>query len=125
MFRAGRHEPAARGRAKNHVEVYAGHLADPGVGGGSGGDTFEKLLGAVERHIKRRAMAGEIEGLPKRVSWHYNFRSPMLKDPTRGIDTYAQDTDPDAVMANIAAQTGLTAKLEKRKVKVLVIKKPE
>jgi RNA polymerase sigma factor (sigma-70 family) len=115
------------GRDKNHIEVYGGYLADPArnSGGGSGGDSFDKFLGAVEQHVGRRVVMDKIEGLPKRVSWHYNVRSPMLKDPNRGIDTYAEDTNPDAVLENVARQTGLVVKTEKRKVRVLVVEKAD
>src|SRR5262249_34865990 len=113
------------GRDKDHIEIYAGHLVDPKFGGGSGGDSFDNFLGAVERHIGRRVVADKIEGLPKRVSWHYNVRDPMIKDPNRGIDTYAEDTNPDAVLENFARRTGLVVKTEKRKVRVLVAEKAE
>jgi hypothetical protein len=37
-------------------------------------------------------------------------------------DEHAEDKDAKAVMTNITAQGGLTATLEKRKIKVLVVK---
>jgi hypothetical protein len=37
----------------------------------------------------------------------------------------AHDHDAEAVMKNITAQTGLTVNLEKRKIKVLVVKNAE
>jgi hypothetical protein len=46
-------------------------------------------------------------------------RSPMLKDPIRGIDTLAEDTNPLRVLGNIAAQTGLKVSAEKRSIRVL------
>jgi hypothetical protein len=113
------------GREKHQLEVYAGHLIDPVTGGGGGSGDFAEFLGAVERHINRKVVADKIEGLPGRVSWHYNVRSPMIKDPARGIDTYAEDTNPDAVLENVARQTGLVVKAEKRKVRVLVVGKAQ
>jgi len=62
---------------------------------------------------------------PKVVSWYYQVRSPQIRDPANGIDTYAEDTDPTAVLPNVAAQTGLTIKLEKRKVRVLFVERDE
>lgn len=110
------------GRAKNEIELYGAHLTERATGGGGTG-TFAEFLAAVEGHVGRRVAADKFEGLPKKVSWHYNVRSPALLDPTRGIDTFAEDTDPDAVLANVAVQTGLTVKVEKRKVRVLVVEK--
>jgi RNA polymerase sigma factor (sigma-70 family) len=110
------------GRAKHEIEIYAEHLTDRRTGGGGSG-SFDKLLGHVERHINRRVLAGKIDALPNKVSWHYNVRSPMLKDPVRGIDTLAEDTNPLRVLANVAAQTGLTAAAEKRKVRVLQVER--
>jgi hypothetical protein len=110
------------GRMKNEIEVYAAHLVDRESGDG-GSDSFEKLLAALESHIGHRVVPEKIEGLPKKVLWHYNVRSPALKDPTRGVDTLAEDTAPDAILANLAAQTGLKVKLENRKVRVLVVER--
>lgn len=50
-------------------------------------------------------------------TWHFNSRSPTT------FEELARDTDPQAVMKNIAAQTGLAVKLEQRKIKVLTVKK--
>jgi hypothetical protein len=49
-----------------------------------------ELLAQLEGHVRLPVRVGKIEGLPKEVSWHYNVRSPMLKDPTRHIDTYVR-----------------------------------
>jgi hypothetical protein len=116
---SGSYQPRPlEGRKEHQVEVYAEHLTDRKTGGGGSG-TFDRLLEHVERHINRRVVAGKIDGLPKRLSWHFNMRSPMLKDPIRGIDTYAEDTNPLRVLGNIAAQTGLKLDAVTRPVRVL------
>ncbi len=110
------------GRKQNEIEVFGKSLVDRRTGGGGTG-AFDELLAHVERHINHRVAAGKIEGLPRRISWHYNVRSPMLKDPANGIDTYAEDTNAAAVLNNLADQTGLKLSVEKRKVKVLTVER--
>ena len=105
------------GREKNQIEVYATELGDRTTGGGGTG-SFQGMADHIEGFIESRIAVGEIAGTPKRVEWHFNSRSPFTAEER------AQDTDAEAVMRNIAAQTGLTAKLEKRKIQVLVVKKP-
>jgi len=73
----------------------------------------------VEAFIEVPIAIGEVTGAPKEVEWHFNYRSPFTAAER------AQDIDAEAVMKNITAQTGLTVKLEKRKIKVLVVKKAE
>ena len=106
------------GRKAGEIEVYAAHLTERGIGGGGSG-TLKEMADHIERHVNKSVVLGKIEGAPKKVSWHFNVRSPMLKDPAKGIDTYAEDTFPEAVLENLATQTGLTVKLEKRKVRTL------
>jgi RNA polymerase sigma factor (sigma-70 family) len=116
---SGRYQPKPlEGRKDHQFEIYAEHLTDRQTGGGGSG-TFDRLLEHVERHINRRVLAGKIDGLPKRLSWHFNVRSPMLIDPIRGIDTHAEDTNPLRVLGNIAAQTGLKLDAETRSVRIL------
>ncbi len=102
------------------VEVYANHLTERKTGGGGTG-TLKEMLAAVERHVSKPVVLGKVEGGPAKVSWHYNVRSPMLKDPAQGIDTYRDDTDPAQVLGQLAAQTGLTVTTEKRKVRTLMV----
>jgi hypothetical protein len=103
------------GRKKNEIEVYAQHLADRKfVGGGTTG-TFEEFLAHLERHVRVPVLAGKIEGLPKNVRWHYNVRE------NGNGKTSAEDTNAATVLDNIASQTGLTVKTEKKKVRVLVV----
>jgi len=121
----GRYEPKPLdGRKPNEVELYAKHLGDRTTGGGGTG-SFDEFLAALERHVGCRVAVEKVEALPAKLSWHYNVRSPMLKDPTRGIDTFAEDTDAEAVLANVAAQTGLKVQVEKRKGRVLVVEPAE
>ena len=105
-------------RKKNLIEVYASELTDRQTGGGGSG-TLQKMADLIEGFIESRIAIGKIEGGPKQVEWHFNYRSPFTAEQR------AQDTDAETVMKNIAAQTGLTAKLEKRKIKILVVKKSE
>ncbi|MGL6074355.1 MAG: hypothetical protein ACRC8S_09360 [Fimbriiglobus sp.] len=107
------------GRKEGEIEVYAIHLTDRSDGSGSG--TLKAMLQQVERHVNQPIALGKIEGEPKKVEWHFNVRSPMLRDPAKGIDTLRDDTNPDAVLANIASQTGLKLTTEKRKVRLLVV----
>jgi hypothetical protein len=103
-------------RKDHEIEVYATDLHSREYGGGGSG-RLQELAEHVEGWIATPIVLGEIEAAPKRVSWHYNERMKFTNDE------YAEDHDPAKVMANVAAQTGLTAKLEKRKIKVLVAKK--
>jgi hypothetical protein len=108
------------GRKKTEIELFGKSLVDRTTGGGGTG-TFAELLASVERLVNNRVEAGKIEGMPGRLTWHYNVRSPMVKDPARGIDTLAEDTNVHAVLTNLADQTGLQLKVEKRKVQVLKV----
>jgi hypothetical protein len=110
------------GRGRNEIEIFATHLLDRDTGGGGSGG-FDAFLAALERHIGKPVAADNIEGRPKMVSWHFNVRSPRLVDPGKGIDTFAEDTDAPAVLGNIAAQTGLSVKTEKRKMRVMVVQR--
>ncbi|MEO2088044.1 MAG: hypothetical protein ABGY75_00905, partial [Gemmataceae bacterium] len=110
--------------SKVDVEVYANHLTEQGTGGGGSG-TLTELVAAVERHVSKPVVLGKVEGGPAKVSWHYNVRSPMLRDPAKGIDTCRDDTNPAQVLGRLADQTGLTATTEKRKVRLLVVQHEE
>jgi RNA polymerase sigma factor (sigma-70 family) len=106
------------GRKAEQVEVYSAHLTARNVGGGGGG-TFAAMAEAVERHVNRPIVLENVEGVPARVFWHFNCRD--LNDRIKK----AQDTHPPTVLDNLAAQTGLTAKEERRKVRKLVIEDAE
>lgn len=105
-------------REANEVEVYAVRLIDRTIGGGGSG-TFRELTDAVERHVNRPIVLEKIDGQPKRIVWHFNCDKP----PTPQIE--AQERDADTLLANVAAQTGLTVKTEKRKVRKLVVEHSE
>ncbi len=105
-------------RKANEIEVYAVRLIDRKIGGGGSG-TFREMTDAVERHVNRPIVLEMIDGQPKRVVWHFNFARP----PTPQIE--AQERDAETLLANIAAQTGLTVKTEKRKVRKLVVEQSE
>jgi hypothetical protein len=113
---SGKYEakPLAK-RKRNRIEVYAIELTDPKKGAGGSG-SLQEMAEAIEDFIEVPLAIGEITGAPREVEWHINYRSPFT-DSVR-----AQDRDAEVVMEKIAAQTGLTVKLEKRKIKVLVVK---
>jgi hypothetical protein len=68
----------------------------------------------------RMVWDAELPTEPK-FQWH----SHTLRNPSKAEE--AADKDPDKVLANVTAQTGLTFKKEKRKVPVpvLVVSVPE
>jgi len=89
-------------------------LTDRNTGGGGSGDLRE-MAEHVEGWVEFPVVLGEVENAPKSVSWHYNYRSPFTKEQ------HAEDKDPAAVLQNIALQTGLTVKKEKRPIAVLAV----
>lgn len=101
-------------RKKDFVELYGLELTEGG-GGANGG--LRELAENAERFTGVPVILGEVDGAPPRVGWHFNARSPATPEEQ------AQDSDPESVMKNITAQTGLTAKREQRKVKVLTVNK--
>lgn len=105
-------------RKKDFIEIYGFGLTDRKTGGGGSG-SLQRMADHIEGWCESRFAIGEIEGAPKQVEWHFNYRSPFTALQR------AQDTDPGSVMGNIANQTGLTANREKRKIKVLFVEKPE
>jgi RNA polymerase sigma factor (sigma-70 family) len=103
-------------RKENEIEVYAKELTARDEGS-CGTARLLEMADCIEGWIEVPIVLGKIEGAPKRVSWHFNTRYPTTKEQ------HAEEKDPKAVMANVAAQSGLTVKLEKRTIKVLVVKK--
>ncbi len=110
--------PVAPGREKNRIELYAQDLQDPNRGGGGSGhfDEFVRWLG---RFINRRVVLGQAEGLPARLSWHDNERSPFTKEE------HEADHAPGPIMQHVTDQTGLTLSEETRRVRVLVVERPK
>src|SRR5262249_60327489 len=98
------------GRAENEIEVYA---VDSGkasyAGGGSG--TLAELLRAVGEFTGARVVVGEVEDAPGKLRWTYHRNPDKFKQGP-------EDTDPEKALKNLAAQTGLAFKSEKRKVPV-------
>jgi RNA polymerase sigma factor (sigma-70 family) len=105
-------------RQQNQIEVYASELTDRNFGGGGSG-TMQEMADLVEAFVSAPIDVGEILESPNQVQWHFNFRSPFTAKEN------AEDTVSQAVMNNIAAQTGLSVKREKRKIKVLEVKSQE
>jgi hypothetical protein len=101
-------------RKNNQIEIYATELGDRTTGGGGSG-TLAEMCNHVEGFIEEPVIVEEVTGAPREVEWHYNSRSVFTKRQA------AEDHDADAVTRNIAAQTGLTVTLERRKIKVLVV----
>ncbi|HVL13684.1 MAG TPA: sigma-70 family RNA polymerase sigma factor [Gemmata sp.] len=112
---AGRYEAKPLpDRKANLIEVFGTELTDRNTGGGGSGDLRE-MAEHVEGWVEFSVVLGEVENAPKSVSWHYNYRSPFTKEQ------HAEDKDPAAVLQNIALQTGLTVKKEKRPIAVLAV----
>jgi hypothetical protein len=105
-------------RKENQIEVYGFELTERTTGGGGTG-SLRGMADHVEGFINAQVAVEKVEGAPRWVEWHFNARSPFTEAQS------AQDTDPESVMKNIATQTGLTVKREKRKIKVLVVKQAE
>ncbi|VTR98286.1 sigma-70 family rna polymerase sigma factor : RNA polymerase sigma factor, sigma-70 family OS=Singulisphaera acidiphila (strain ATCC BAA-1392 / DSM 18658 / VKM B-2454 / MOB10) GN=Sinac_7487 PE=4 SV=1: Sigma70_r2: Sigma70_r4_2 [Gemmata massiliana] len=103
-------------RKVNMIEVYASELTDRKTGGGGTG-SLQEMATHVEGFVEMPIVIGKVDGAPKHVEWHYNYRSPFT------AQQHAEDHDPETVLKNVAAQTGLTVKKEKMKIKVLVVKK--
>jgi RNA polymerase sigma factor (sigma-70 family) len=112
------------GNPKNHVELYSRALVEPPNGAGGGGTgTFSAFVGHLQRFINQRVVSEVAEAPRGEVSWRGNVRSPIVRDEATGQDTYAEDTAAGPVLVNVAAQTGLTFAVEKRKVPVLFVEK--
>jgi hypothetical protein len=103
------------GRKKNEIAV-ASELGDQ-VAGGSFSSIFQDAIACVEVWIGVPIVFGEIEDAPKNVDC-------LIYQPSINTkEEWAKARNPETVMNAIAAQTGLNVKLEKRKVKVLEVKK--
>ena len=105
-------------RKANQIEIYGHELTDRNTGGGGSG-SLQRMAEHVEGWIEFPTVLDKIEGAPKSVEWHFNFRSPFTKEQ------HAEDKDPASVIQNLALQTGLTAKKVKQKIKVLAVTKGE
>lgn len=108
---------------KNYVEVYAVELTPDYAGGGGGPVPY--FLRHLNAWVNQRfgdnitRIVNEAEFDPKEmVSWHFNMRSENGR-----ATHFDADAEPTAVLKNVAAQTGLTFKTEKRKVRVLFVER--
>jgi beta-lactamase regulating signal transducer with metallopeptidase domain len=112
----GKYESKPRAnRQANQIDLFAVKLnEDEGAGGGAG--TFDEFLAATGSYIGRR-LVNELAETPKgRISWSFHNSTRVLPGPD-------PNQDADGVLKNVTAQTGLTFKTEKRKVRVLFVEK--
>jgi hypothetical protein len=102
-------------RNTNMVDLFAvAPRNDTEAGGGNG--TFDEFLKATGSYISRR-LVSDLAAKPRgQITWYYHNRVEVLPGPDPNLDA-------DGVLKNVAAQTGLTFKPEKRKVRVLLVKK--
>ena len=102
-------------RMANEVDLFAVvRRAESDAGGGSG--TFAEFLTATGGYIGRRLVSDLGETPKGRIAWYYHNSTQVLPGPDPNMDA-------EGVLKNITAQTGLTFKLEKRKVRVLRVEK--
>jgi len=111
----GKYEWKPRGkRVENHIDLFATHLSEELAGGGSG--TFDEFLVRTGSYISRR-LVNELKETPKvRIRWRDHNSVRVLPGPDPNME-------PDGVLNNITAQTGLTFKTEKRTVSVLIVER--
>jgi uncharacterized protein (TIGR03067 family) len=100
---------------KDEVQIYGRELDDPKIGGGGTGN-FDKFLESLGAWISVPLVA-DVKAPPKRVSWHYNLRSPFTNEEYRAAK------DPETVLKNVSDQTGLTFEKAKRPIRVLSVEK--
>ncbi len=102
-------------RKVNQIDLFAVDRKDDASSGGGSG-SFEKFPSATGSYIGRRI----VSDLPKvpgdTITWYYHNSIRVLPGPD-------PNQEPEGVLKNITAQTGLTFKIEKRKVRVLVVGK--
>jgi hypothetical protein len=75
----------------------------------------QAVAGQLEIFTECRVAIEEVKDAPRSLSWHDNKSSPFPREQ------YPRDRDLEAVMKNIADQTGLTVKFQKQKINVLVV----
>ena len=112
----GKYESKPRANRKaNEVDLFAVKPNDDeGAGGGTG--TFDEFLVNAGSYIGRRIVSDVTEKPKARITWYNHNSTIVLPGPD-------PNQDPDGVLKNITAQTGLTFKTEKRKVRVLIVEK--
>lgn len=127
------------GQEKNHVEVFGKEIGK-GEAWGSRKDLHGFLLdleGFLGRRFVNEAKSGKEEVFTYGLSVRQNPRqrlaserdipSPLDPVPLPKFDPAieAEDRDPKLVLPNVAKQTGLTFTTEKRKVRVLFVRKSD
>jgi hypothetical protein len=103
-------------RKEHHIEIFTRELTDLSSGWGGSG-TFSEMSRCLEDWVEVPVVLGPIEGLPKQISWHASYRGKATEAQR------AEDRNPTAVMTNVAAQAGLKVGLEKRTIKMLVVRR--
>jgi hypothetical protein len=100
----------------DRIQIFGAQLV-PNSGAGGGTDHFDEFLAWLGRWIGT-PIVSEVERKPaNQLSWRLHERSPST-DETRG-----EDHDPNLVLPNITAQTGIVFSLEKRTVRILFVEK--
>ncbi|HEX4145114.1 MAG TPA: hypothetical protein VHY91_16525 [Pirellulales bacterium] len=95
----------------DRIEIHGSELTDPSMGG-SGGGELKDFLPWVGRWINV-SIIDEVSEPPRRViSWH---------DNGEGTANWEDNHDPERVLKNIAAQTGLTFAKELRVVRRVLV----
>ncbi len=103
---------------KNTINIF-GEAPVPNSGAGGGGGDFTKMLDWLGAWIEMPVISDLKEPPSNDFTWYLHARSPATKV------TLAEDHDPKLVMANFAAQTGLTVTEEVRPVRILFVKRDE
>jgi hypothetical protein len=99
----------------DRIEIYGSELTDPDMGGGGGGE-LKDFLPWVGRWINVSIIDEVSERPAKVITWH---------DNGQGNGTSGENHDPEMVLKNIAAQTGLTFTKELRVVRRLLVEPVE
>ena len=100
------------------VDIYASEtLKEPSAIHYSG---TEKLLAHLGEFIGRRVI-DQTDPASRDVALKHRYHQRHPATP----ETTAEDTDPEKVLKNVAEQTGLSFKTEKRKVRMLFVEKAE
>jgi hypothetical protein len=112
----GRCEPKPRASGgPDAIDLFAVAPRDDACAGGGSG-TFDRFLESLGSYIGRQ-LVSEVADLPNgRVAWRYHNSTQVLPGPD-------PNQDAGGVLRNVAGQTGLTFRPEKRVVRVLLLEK--
>ena len=100
------------------IEVFGKQLV-PGSGAGGGTGEFDEFLEWLGRWIETPIVDEVTTGPSRQLSWSLHQRSPFTDQ------MWKEDHDPDLVLPNITAQTGITFEKETRRVKILFVEQRE